>query len=105
MIPAQGTLCDTASRPVYGHFMHDLEIFDFEGRQEVSSAEQLQLALSRRFDGGNHFEIAAFGRTYPMLDLMVSGRPRCRPLLCRRGQRWRTVDRRPRTRCGDRRVP
>ena len=45
---------------------------DFEGRQEASSAEQLHLALSRRFDGGNHFEIAAFGRTYPMLDLMVS---------------------------------
>ena len=22
-------------RPVYGHFMHDLEIFDFEGRQEA----------------------------------------------------------------------
>ena len=53
--------------------MHDLEIFDFEGRQEASSAEQLHLALSRRFDGGNHFEIAAFGSMYPMLDLMVSG--------------------------------
>ena len=53
--------------------MQDLEIFDFEGRPEASSAEQLHLALNRRFDGGNHFEIAAFGRTYPMLDLMVSG--------------------------------
>jgi len=53
--------------------MQDLEIFDFGGRQEASSVEQLHLALSRRFDGGNHFEIAAFGRTYPMLDLMVSG--------------------------------
>ena len=52
--------------------MHDLEIFDFEGRREASSAEQLHLALSRRFDGGNHFEIAALGRAYPMLDLMVS---------------------------------
>ena len=59
------------SGPNYGHFMHDLGIFDFEGRQEASSAEQLHLALSRRFDGGNHFEIAAFDRTYPMLDLMV----------------------------------
>jgi hypothetical protein len=53
--------------------MQHLEIFDFEGRQDASSAQQLHLALSRRSDGGNHFEIAAFGRPYPMLDLMVSG--------------------------------
>jgi len=61
------------SRTVYGQLMQFLEIFDFEGRQEASSAEQLHRALSRRFDGGNHFEIAAVGRQYPMLDLMVSG--------------------------------
>jgi len=60
-------------RTVYGQLMQDLEIFDFEGRQEPSSAEQLHRALSRLFDGGNHFEIPAVGRTYPMLDLMVSG--------------------------------
>ena len=54
-------------------FMQALEIFDFEGRHEASSPQQLHLALSRRFDDGNHFEIAAVGRTYPMLDLMVSG--------------------------------
>ena len=48
-------------------------IFDFDGRQEASSAEELHQALSRRFDGGNHFEIAALDRTYPLLDLMVSG--------------------------------
>ncbi len=53
--------------------MQNLEIFDFEGRQDASSAEQLHRALCRRCDGGNHFEIAAFGRPYPMLDLMVSG--------------------------------
>src|SRR4051794_21459252 len=53
--------------------MQDLEIFDFEGRQGGSSAEQLRLAPGRRFDGGNHFEIAAVGTAFPMLDLMVSG--------------------------------
>lgn len=53
--------------------MHDLEIFDVGGRQEASSTEQLHRALSRRFDRGNHFEIAARGSSYPMLDLMVSG--------------------------------
>jgi hypothetical protein len=53
--------------------MHDLEIYDFGGRQEASSVERLHRTLGRRFDGGNHVEIAAVGRTYPMLDLMVSG--------------------------------
>jgi hypothetical protein len=30
-----------AEPTVYGHLMQDLEIFDFDGRQEASSVEQL----------------------------------------------------------------
>lgn len=51
--------------------MHALTIADLAATSVVSTPSELADAITRRFDGANHYMIASVDAAFPMLDIML----------------------------------
>src|SRR3954449_676685 len=54
--------------------VHQLEVVVLDESHIVSTPAELIDVMSRRIDGGNHFQIASAASPYPLLDLLVRDR-------------------------------